>query len=399
MTPAPIFRRNWHSSTTCGSQAACRISVTPRAAAAASSAVSVPVTDASSRYIDAPARPFGASRTWPSPSISRAPKALSAPRCIAIVRRAGKSPPGGASLRAAAPREHRAEQQHGAAQPADQRALRLVAHDLRAADAEGAGADAVDLGAEVGEQAGHHLDIADARHVGEHALLLGQQAGRQQRQRGVLVAADGDAARQRAARLRSAVSTRWHLPHALDRGSQSGCPANPEHLISSRAASTPNCRCTSSRHAIDRAAWMSAAVAPPSFTMKLACSGDTRAPPIAAPLSPARSTSAPADGRHPLGHRIPPGPDSGRCIRRSASAAAASACGRPATRAATSRSAAGVRRRRQREKHREHDLARVLQPAAVVGEGHLAAPAVLDPPLPPAQAHASRPARRSTARR
>ena len=45
--PTPSFSRNSHSSTTCGSHAAWRISVTPGAAAAASSAVSVPVTDAS----------------------------------------------------------------------------------------------------------------------------------------------------------------------------------------------------------------------------------------------------------------------------------------------------------------------------------------------------------------
>ena len=47
VTPAPIFLRNSHSSTTWGSVAAWRISVTPSAPAAASSAVSVPVTDAS----------------------------------------------------------------------------------------------------------------------------------------------------------------------------------------------------------------------------------------------------------------------------------------------------------------------------------------------------------------
>ncbi len=47
VTAAPIFARNSQSSTTCGSVAACRISVTPGAVAAASSAVSVPVTDAS----------------------------------------------------------------------------------------------------------------------------------------------------------------------------------------------------------------------------------------------------------------------------------------------------------------------------------------------------------------
>ena len=67
-TRAPMAPRNSHSSATCGSQAAWRISVMPFACAAASSAVSVPVTDASSRYIDAPCRPSGASRRWPGGS-------------------------------------------------------------------------------------------------------------------------------------------------------------------------------------------------------------------------------------------------------------------------------------------------------------------------------------------
>ena len=47
LIPTPSFRRKSHSSTTCGSHAAWRISLRPGAAAAASSAVSVPVTDAS----------------------------------------------------------------------------------------------------------------------------------------------------------------------------------------------------------------------------------------------------------------------------------------------------------------------------------------------------------------
>ena len=93
-TDTPIARRNRHSSTTCGSMAAWRISVRPRARAAASSAVSVPVTEASSRYIDAPLRPFGASSAWPGSSSGTAPIAISAWRWVAIVRRAGKSPPG-----------------------------------------------------------------------------------------------------------------------------------------------------------------------------------------------------------------------------------------------------------------------------------------------------------------
>ena len=48
-TSIPMARRNRQSSATCGSHAACRISVTPLAVAAAKIAVSVPVTEASSR--------------------------------------------------------------------------------------------------------------------------------------------------------------------------------------------------------------------------------------------------------------------------------------------------------------------------------------------------------------
>ena len=65
-------------------------------------------------------------------------------------------------------------------------------------------ADALDFGADVEQQPRHHLDVADARHVGQHALVVGQQAGGQQRQRGVLVAFDGDAAFEPVCRLRSA---------------------------------------------------------------------------------------------------------------------------------------------------------------------------------------------------
>ena len=138
-------------------------------------------------------RPAGASRTCPSPSSSRAPIARSAPRCIAIVRRAGKSPPGGASL--ARPRRASSGPSRSTeprSRP-DQAALGLVALDPRAPDAKRARPDPVDLGAEVDQQARHHLDVADARHVGEDALLVGEQARGDERQRGVLVAADDDA--------------------------------------------------------------------------------------------------------------------------------------------------------------------------------------------------------------
>ena len=84
-----------------------------------------------------------------------------------------------------------------------------------------------------------------------------------------------------------------------------GC-SNPIETISSRKR-TPYCAHTS---CLQRSisARMSAALAPASLTMKLACVGDTRAPPLRAPFSPARSTSAPAEQgmsvRHPLARRI-----------------------------------------------------------------------------------------------
>ena len=113
------------------------------AAAAASRAVSVPVTDASSRYIDAPRKPSGASSAWPGSSVRRAPSATSACRCVEIVRRAGKSPPGGASR--AEPRRASSgpSQQHRAAQPADERRIGSIGRDLRAANRDGRRADPV----------------------------------------------------------------------------------------------------------------------------------------------------------------------------------------------------------------------------------------------------------------
>ena len=107
-----------------------------------------------------------------------------------MVRRAGKSPPGGASRARPAPRQQRPEEQHGAAQPADHGAVRLVLHDLATPYAKRRGADALNRGAQIDQQARHDLDVADARHVREHALFGGQQAGGEQREGAVLVALD-----------------------------------------------------------------------------------------------------------------------------------------------------------------------------------------------------------------
>jgi hypothetical protein len=103
---------------------------------------------------------------------------------------------GRGELRTAAPREERTQQENRPAEAAHHRPIGLVLQHVGAPHAQRRGADAVHLGAEVHEQLRHHLDVTDARHVAEHALLGREQAGREQRQRGVLVAFDGDLAGQ-----------------------------------------------------------------------------------------------------------------------------------------------------------------------------------------------------------
>ena len=93
-----------------------------------------------------------------------------------------------AQNRASGARQQRTQQQHGAAQLADQRGVGLRVRDLLAAHAHRGGAHAVHVGAHFAQQVRHHLDVADARHVVEHALFGGEQAGGEQRQRRVLVA-------------------------------------------------------------------------------------------------------------------------------------------------------------------------------------------------------------------
>ena len=80
---------------------------------------------------------------------------------------------------------------------------------------------------------------------------------------------------------------------------------SPRYTTSSRRT-TPNPSATAVRHDSIRRR-TSAARAPPSFTMKLACRGDTTAPPMRRPLSPARSMRAPADRGTPSGSGPSPG--------------------------------------------------------------------------------------------
>ena len=90
--------------------------------------------------------------------------------------------------RASAPGQQRPNQQHGSAQPADERAVGLVLHDLPAPHAKCRAADALDFCAEIEQQPRHHLHVGDARHICQHALLGRQQACGEQRKRRVFVA-------------------------------------------------------------------------------------------------------------------------------------------------------------------------------------------------------------------
>src|SRR3954451_2816600 len=92
---APILTSIRARSTTCGSDAALKICVSPGVSAAASSAFSVPITDGSSMKTS-PARsePASWSIVWSWRSM-RAPRALNASRCGSRRRRPMTSPPGG----------------------------------------------------------------------------------------------------------------------------------------------------------------------------------------------------------------------------------------------------------------------------------------------------------------
>ncbi len=195
----PIACRNSHSSTTCGSVAAWRISVTPSAAAAASTRR---LGAGDRRLVEierGAAQPVGRVQLVARLGDDARPerdqrlhvRRDGAPRREVAARRR--------QAHAAGPGEQRAHQQHRPAQAADQLRIGRVARHRRRRDLERRRPESADPGAQAGEQVGHHADVRDARHVLETARLVAEQAGGDQRQRGVLVAVDGDAAGQSAA--------------------------------------------------------------------------------------------------------------------------------------------------------------------------------------------------------
>ena len=175
------------------------IVVGPGVSAAAISAFSVPITEGSSMKISQAQRPRGAeSSIQRSPPIS-APRSWKASRWASSRRRPMKSPPGGGML--AAPKR-------ASSGPASRNEARILLESSSStAGSETARAqsrtllsrDPIDLDAELLEQRDLGLGVADPRHPVQEHLLLGQQAGGEDRQRGVLVAGDGQLAGERDA--------------------------------------------------------------------------------------------------------------------------------------------------------------------------------------------------------
>ena len=167
-------------------------------------------------------------------------------------------------------------------------------------------------------------------------------------------------------------------------------PNSPTRTISS-SSSTPKRVATASRISRSGVA-TSRALAPPSLTTKFACTGETRAAPHAAPLSPAASTRAPAEARHALRaartrvrvgvledaararqrqrlgalakreraprlrRAAPPGRPARRGSRPRARPRGCAAAGSGRSRTPSRRPGPRARRRRGRHAHRDHDL-------------------------------------------
>ena len=152
----------------------------------------------------------------------RAPIAASASRCVAIVRRAGKSPPGGASCA----RPRRASS--GPSSSTEPRSRPTSAPSGSSFTTSGQRTRSVVLPMpstsppRSSEQPRHHLDVADARHVGQHAFFGRQQARGQQRQRRVLVAFDSTAPDSRRPPSISSVDI-FAVRGFLRSGVRSGC--------------------------------------------------------------------------------------------------------------------------------------------------------------------------------
>ena len=237
------------------------------------------------------------------------------------MRRAGKSPPGGASRaeprRASSGPSSSTDPRSWPTSAASGRSLVTVAQRMRSVDVPTPST----VAPSPDQQIGQDLDVADARHVRQHAFLVREQAGGEQRQRRVLVAFDRDAARQPAAAFDP------QCCHVVSTPDQRSIESQVDDLFAQLHAER---FANAVLAALDERANVGA-VAPPSLTMKLPCVGETRAALRGRPSARRdRRARRPTTECRPAPDRAP-GRGSGRCSRRSATRAAACACGTPAT--------------------------------------------------------------------
>ena len=193
----------------------------------------------------------------------------------------------------------------------------------------------------------------------ERARLAGEQRRRHQRQRGVLVALDVDDAGQAVAAFDD---ERGH-----DGQGAAGDDQSPRRTISSRSV-TPKRSRTASRQRSDQRRRCRRRWRVPSLTMKLPCVGETRAPPMPLVLEPGAIDERAGRRRDALGHHVAAG-------LRVLEDAAGARRGQRLGPLAEGQRLAGHRPQRLRraaradaERRPQHHLAGALQPAGVVGE-------------------------------
>ncbi len=197
----PSDTRKRQRSWTCGSLAAFAITVSPRASTAAMTAFSVPVTDASSRKIERPARSRRLHLVAPADLDGRA-QPLERVHVRVEPPAADHVPSGRRNHGAPAAREQRACEEDRRPDPAAELLVELVPGRVGRMDPQLAGPEALDVDADVGHELEHRLDVEDARDVRERHGLVREQAGSDDRQRRVLVAGRPNPAAQRDGRRR-----------------------------------------------------------------------------------------------------------------------------------------------------------------------------------------------------
>ena len=197
---APSVIRNRQRSWMWGSQAAWPTIVSPLASTAAMIAFSVPITDASSRYMRLPdealrAQVVGAVDLHLDAELREGVNVgVEAPAAdhVAARRRDDGTPEA---------RQQGAGEQERGANLAAEVGIELGLRDPGAVDPDLVRPGPDGVRAEVGEELDHHLDVTDAREVRQPHLLGGEHGRGEDRQRAVLVSGRADRAGERATTL------------------------------------------------------------------------------------------------------------------------------------------------------------------------------------------------------